>query len=85
MEPLAHNNGDLYLPPSQHPPALADVTRSNGSENGGGHDEPPHSGYEAFIMTGDRVLKLSKNQQGSILPKQRKVYFNQIVFSAQTQ
>lgn len=34
---------------------------------------PPQPRFEAFVMTGDRVLKLSKTQQGSILPKQRKV------------
>lgn len=62
-----HNNGDSY----HHPPALEDVTRSNGDfmEN----SVPPQPKYEAFVMTGDRVLKLSKTQQGSILPKQRKV------------
>lgn len=65
-----HNNGDSY----HHPPALEDVTRSNGDsmEN----SVPPQPRYEAFVMTGDRVLKLSKNQQGSILPKQRKVRSN---------
>ncbi|XP_046667484.1 PH and SEC7 domain-containing protein isoform X3 [Homalodisca vitripennis] len=68
----SQNNGDSYLPPSRHPLPLEDVTRSNG--DGSRETSPqPQPRFEAFVMTGDRVLKLSKTQQGSILPKQRKV------------
>ncbi|XP_075215974.1 exchange factor for Arf 6 isoform X3 [Lycorma delicatula] len=62
------NNGGACPPPLCHPPSLEDVTRSNGDEN-----FKPQPRCEAFLMTGDRLLKLSRTQQSSLLPKQKKV------------
>ncbi|KAL1459232.1 hypothetical protein WDU94_011238 [Cyamophila willieti] len=57
-------------PPSQHPPPLNTVTRSNGSALGSTtHTQPK---CEAFLMTGERVLNLTRTPQVSILPKQKK-------------
>jgi len=43
-------------PPQHHPPPLEMVTRTNTNKV-----EAPK--YEAFMMTGDRVIKMSKNSQ----------------------
>ncbi|XP_029343500.1 PH and SEC7 domain-containing protein 2 isoform X2 [Acyrthosiphon pisum] len=54
-------------PPQHHPPPLEMVTRTNTNKV-----EAPK--YEAFMMTGERVIKMSKNSQVSLLPKRdRKV------------
>lgn len=67
------NNGGSY-PPPRHPPTLEDVTRSNGDTTEEPSSPQPQPRFEAFMMTGDRLLKLSRNQQSSILPKhQRKI------------
>ncbi|RZF35346.1 hypothetical protein LSTR_LSTR013403 [Laodelphax striatellus] len=55
--------------PLRHPPSLEDVTRSNGDD----HYNKTQPRCEAFLMTGDRVLKLSRTAQSSLLPKQKKV------------
>ncbi|KAI5702953.1 hypothetical protein M8J75_006036 [Diaphorina citri] len=57
-------------PPSQHPPPLNTVTRSNGASGGTMVTPPPRC--EAFVMTGERVLNLTRTPQVSILPKQKK-------------
>lgn len=43
-------------PPQHHPPPLEMVTRTNSTKL-----ETPK--YEAFMMTGERVIKMSKNTQ----------------------
>lgn len=43
-------------PPQHHPPPLEMVTRTNTNKV-----EVPK--YEAFMMTGERVIKMSKNTQ----------------------
>uniref|UniRef100_T1HF04 Uncharacterized protein n=1 Tax=Rhodnius prolixus TaxID=13249 RepID=T1HF04_RHOPR len=55
-------------PPPVHPPPLEDVTRTNGDAAMKG-SQPK---FEAFVMTGDRVLKICRTQQGSVLPKQQR-------------
>uniref|UniRef100_A0A023F2W0 Putative guanine nucleotide exchange factor efa6 n=2 Tax=Triatoma infestans TaxID=30076 RepID=A0A023F2W0_TRIIF len=55
-------------PPPIHPPPLEDVTRTNGDAAMKG-SQPK---FEAFVMTGDRVLKICRTQQGSVLPKQQR-------------
>lgn len=53
------NDMDSPIPPPQyHPPPLEMVTRTNTTKV----DAPK---YEAFMMTGDRVIKMSKNTQVS--------------------
>ncbi|CAH0753155.1 unnamed protein product, partial [Bemisia tabaci] len=65
-------NDSPVPPPSQHPLPVNEVTRSQGIvdlENEpikNSHQQPR---FEAFMMTGDRVLKLTRNQQVSLLPK----------------
>jgi hypothetical protein len=49
----------LIPPPPLHPPPLEDVTRTNGDSV-----KEPQPKFEAFVMTGDRVLKICRNQQG---------------------
>ncbi|XP_014261905.1 exchange factor for Arf-6 isoform X2 [Cimex lectularius] len=64
--------GGVEPPPPVHPPPLEDVTRTNGdslSEPKHDHQQPK---FEAFVMTGDRVLKICRTQQGSVLPKQQR-------------
>lgn len=70
---LEQNNGESYPPPTRHPPSLEDITRTNGDTCKETSPQPqPRS--EAFVMTGDRLLKKSGTQQSSILSKnQRKV------------
>ncbi|KAK9506294.1 hypothetical protein O3M35_008254 [Rhynocoris fuscipes] len=56
-------------PPPVHPPPLEDVTRTNGDAAVNKGSQPK---FEAFVMTGDRVLKICRTQQGSVLPKQQR-------------
>lgn len=49
-------------PPPVHPPPLEDVTRTNGDAAMKG-SQPK---FEAFVMTGDRVLKICRTQQGGL-------------------
>jgi len=52
---------DSPLPPPQHhPPPLEMVTRTSTNKV-----DPPK--YEAFMMTGERVIKMSKNSQVRLL------------------
>lgn len=52
------HDGDSPLPPPQHhPPPLEMLTRTNSNKI----EAPPK--YEAFMMTGERVIKMSKNTQ----------------------
>lgn len=44
-------------PPQHHPPPLEMVTRTNTNKV----EAPPK--YEAFMMTGERVIKMSKTSQ----------------------
>ncbi|KAL1139695.1 hypothetical protein AAG570_006673 [Ranatra chinensis] len=52
-------------PPPLHPPPLEDVTRTNGNPI----KEQSQPKFEAFVMTGDRVLKICRNQQALPLNK----------------
>ena len=55
---LISENCDISEPPPPvHPLPLEDVTRTNGEKAG----QPK---FEAFVMTGDRVLKICRTQQG---------------------
>ncbi|VVC25942.1 Sec7 domain, alpha orthogonal bundle,PH domain-like,Sec7 domain,Pleckstrin homology domain,PDZ [Cinara cedri] len=64
---LFHDIDSPPPPPKHHPPPLEMVTRTNTNKV----DAPK---YEAFMMTGERVIKMSKNTQASLLPKRdRKV------------
>lgn len=47
-------------PPQHHPPPLDLVTRTNTNKV-----DPPK--FEAFVMTGSRVIKMSKNTQVILL------------------
>ncbi|XP_014277707.1 PH and SEC7 domain-containing protein isoform X1 [Halyomorpha halys] len=63
---LISENVDISEPPPPvHPLPLEDVARTNGEKSG----QPK---FEAFVMTGDRVLKICRTQQGSVLPKQQR-------------
>lgn len=53
---LFHNIDSPPPPPQHHPPPLEMVTRTNTNKV----DTPK---YEAFMMTGERVIKMSKNTQ----------------------
>uniref|UniRef100_A0A146M505 PH and SEC7 domain-containing protein 4 n=1 Tax=Lygus hesperus TaxID=30085 RepID=A0A146M505_LYGHE len=67
-------SGGSEPPPVLHPLPLESVTRTNG-ESGSGEDTPngtQQPKFEAFVMTGDRVLKICRTQQGSVLPKQQR-------------
>ncbi|XP_050532169.1 PH and SEC7 domain-containing protein-like isoform X2 [Daktulosphaira vitifoliae] len=59
---LFHDMDSPQPPPQHHPLPLEIVTRTNVDKI-----EPPK--YEAFVMTGDRVIKMSKNSQVSLFPK----------------
>lgn len=72
--PLLEPGGDFACcadppalpPPVLHPLPLENVTRTNG-ESGSGEDTPngtQQPKFEAFVMTGDRVLKICRTQQG---------------------
>ncbi|XP_050429349.1 PH and SEC7 domain-containing protein [Adelges cooleyi] len=64
---LFHDMDSPQPPPQSHPPPLEMVTRTNTNRV-----EAPK--YEAFMMTGDRVIKMSRNSQVSLFPKRdRKV------------
>ncbi|BES87813.1 arf6 guanine nucleotide exchange factor [Nesidiocoris tenuis] len=86
LEPLSVGEfacGGVEPPPVLHPLPLENVTRTNGESggSGGSGEDTPNGGsqqpkFEAYVMTGDRVLKICRTQQGSVLPKppqQRKV------------
>lgn len=51
---LLHDIDSPPPPPLHHPPPLEMVTRTNKVET---------PKYEAFMMTGERVIKMSKNTQ----------------------
>lgn len=57
---LFHDIDSPQPPPQHHPPPLEIVTRTNVNKI-----ELPK--YEAFVMTGDRVIKMSKNSQVVLL------------------
>jgi len=54
---LYHDSGSPPPPPKHHPPPLEMLTRTNINK------VEPTPKYEAFMMTGERVIKMSKNTQ----------------------
>lgn len=58
---LSHDVDSPPPPPKQHPPPLEMLTRINANKV----EATPK--YEAFMMTGERVIKMSKNTQVKFL------------------
>lgn len=58
---LSHNVDSPPPPPKHHPPPLEMLTRTNANKV----EATPK--YEAFMMTGERVIKMSKNTQVKFL------------------